>query len=83
MFTITRRNDRLPEDRAITELRRATTVPAARRIAHEVAYRFFESAEALGSPAAHVNLGRILEWRGDHAIEVALCGGERFALTIQ
>lgn len=83
MFTITRRNDRLPELAAITELRRANTIPAARRIAHEVAYRFFESTETLGSVTAYNVLTAILDWNGKRPIEVVHNGHHRFTLSIQ
>lgn len=83
MFTITRRADYLPEDRAITELRRAQTVPAARRIAHEVAYRFFESAALLDRPIAQQTIADVLRWNGVDAIQVALNDGSRFSLAVQ
>jgi hypothetical protein len=83
MFTIIRRADYLPEDRAVTELRRATSVSAARRIAHEVAYRFFESAALLDRRIAHETIADILRWNGDKAIQVALNDGNRFSLSVQ
>lgn len=83
MFTIIRRADYLPEDRAVTELRRAASISAARRIAHEVAYRFFESAALLDRPIAHQTIAEILRWNGGRAIEVALTDGNRFALSVQ
>jgi hypothetical protein len=83
MFTIIRRADFLPEDRAVTELRRATSVAAAKRIAHEVAYRFFESAALLDRRIAHETIADILKWTGNSPIEVALSDGHRFSLSIQ
>lgn len=79
MFTIIRRADYLPEDNALTELRRANSVPAARRIAHEVAYRFFEGAEALGRVSTVQTMQDILRWDGSRNIHVTL-GGASFLL---
>lgn len=82
MFTIIRRNDTLPAPLDLTELRRANTLSAARRIAHEVAYRFFEAANALDRTVTYQTMQDILRWNGERAIEIAY-RGHRFCLTVQ
>lgn len=81
-FTVTRRADYLPEERAITEFRRLPHLSAARRVAHEVAYRFFEAAALLDRPIAHETIAAILQWDGREPINVST-GGTRFVLAAQ
>lgn len=83
MFTITRRNDTLPAPLDLTELRRANTLSAARRIAHEVAYRFFESNSLLDRRIAYQTMQDILRWDGRTHIQVALTDGSRFQVAVQ
>lgn len=74
MFTIIRRNETLPHPLDITELRRANTLSAARRIAHETAYRFFEAANALDRTVTYQTMQDILRWNGQDRIDVSYRG---------
>lgn len=81
-FTVLRRADYLPEDRAVTEFRRLPHLNAARRVAHEVAYRFFEGLGLLDSRVAAATVCDILSWTGEQPIEV-VASGNRFVLSAQ
>lgn len=81
-FTIIRRDDYLPEDRAVREMRRVPHLNAARRVGYEIAYRFFESLALLDREIAHRTVGDILAWDGTEPITV-VAAGSRFTLAAQ
>lgn len=82
MFTVYRRTDYLPEAQAVTEFRRLPHLKAARRAAHEIAYRFFEGLALLDRPVAWQTIRDILAWDGGKPIEV-VANGKRFVLAAQ
>ncbi|HEY0623188.1 hypothetical protein [Sphingomonas sp.] len=81
-YLIERRRLYGSDETALTEMRRVATIPAARRAAHEIAYRFFEAGSLLDRPIAHNTVAAILRWDGSTAIDVT-SGGERFLLAAQ
>lgn len=82
MFTIIRRNERLPEGQAVTELRRVTTLNAARRVGYEVLYRFMESNELLASQSAAKAVSDVLRWTGNKPLHIT-SNGHSFLLAAQ
>lgn len=79
-YTIIRRAEHLPEDRAITELHRAPDLAAVRRIGVEVCYRFLENAAPLSRLQAERTMSDVMHWNGLRELVVVI-GPHRLTMT--
>ena len=82
-YLIERRRLYGPEATRVTEMRRVPTLAAARRAAHEIAYRFFEGSGLLDRPIAHNTIAKVLRWDGVEPITVVTQGAEQLHLAAQ